>query len=286
MIAPPRSPPVSALATPNVVARHLTGRDYLSYSAIHTYQQCPLRYYFHYVAALAPEFVSSSLVFGGAIHAAIEHHWRRLFEGAAAPGVDDLVSAYDRAWTSALTGPVRFGKGESVSSLHGLAECMLAAFVASSHARLVGTLLGVEEEFRAPLIPGCPDLLSRMDLLMLTPDTLRLVDFKTARSRWGDAQLQEAAPQMLLYSELVRPIAAEYAWRELVLDWVVLTKTKQVSIERHTLRPDPRQVARAKAVVRQVWAAIRAGSFYPAPSALNCASCPYWTACQRWEGPP
>ena len=38
--------------TPNQIAERLTGRDYLSYSAISTYQRCPLRYFFVYVAGL------------------------------------------------------------------------------------------------------------------------------------------------------------------------------------------------------------------------------------------
>lgn len=41
-------------------------RDYLSYSAITTYQGCPLRYYFRYIAGLPERIVSSNLVFGAA----------------------------------------------------------------------------------------------------------------------------------------------------------------------------------------------------------------------------
>jgi hypothetical protein len=33
-------------AKPNEVAERLTGRDYVSFSAISTYQSCPLRYFF------------------------------------------------------------------------------------------------------------------------------------------------------------------------------------------------------------------------------------------------
>ena len=50
----PQAPP------PGELARQLVGRDYLSYSALHTYQQCPLRYYFSYVIAQKPEFVTLS----------------------------------------------------------------------------------------------------------------------------------------------------------------------------------------------------------------------------------
>ena len=48
----------------------VTQRDYISYSAISTYQLCPLRYYFHYIVGLPERTVSASLVFGSAIHRA------------------------------------------------------------------------------------------------------------------------------------------------------------------------------------------------------------------------
>ena len=47
-------------------------RYYLSYSAVRTFQACPLRYRFRYIDGLPEDCVSSSLVFGSAIHAAVE----------------------------------------------------------------------------------------------------------------------------------------------------------------------------------------------------------------------
>jgi ATP-dependent helicase/DNAse subunit B len=52
---------------PNQVAKQLTGRDYISYSAISTYQACPLKWHFRYVLGLSEKTVSSALVFGSAI---------------------------------------------------------------------------------------------------------------------------------------------------------------------------------------------------------------------------
>lgn len=46
-------------------------RDYLSYSAVRTFQSCPLKYRFRYVDGLHEDSVSSSLIFGSAIHAAV-----------------------------------------------------------------------------------------------------------------------------------------------------------------------------------------------------------------------
>jgi ATP-dependent helicase/DNAse subunit B len=56
-------------------------RDYLSYSAISTYASCPLRYYFRYIANLPERTISSSLVFGSAIHRSVEHHFNELMAG-------------------------------------------------------------------------------------------------------------------------------------------------------------------------------------------------------------
>ncbi|MCP4594600.1 MAG: PD-(D/E)XK nuclease family protein [bacterium] len=61
----------------NAIALERTGRDYISYSSISTYQRCPLKYYFGYVVGLEPEFVSSSLIFGGATGRRGTLRWRQ-----------------------------------------------------------------------------------------------------------------------------------------------------------------------------------------------------------------
>lgn len=277
--ARPHGPP-----TPNDIARELTGRDYISHSAISTYQRCPLKYYFSYVAGLAPEFVSSSLVFGGAIHSALEHHCRRVLEGAPLPPIDDLMAAYQQAWRNETRAPVRFGKTESAESLTDLARRMLEAFQASAVANPDGELVGIEEELRAPVVIDCPDILGRIDLVKLTTGRLHVVDFKTSRSRWGEAKLQESLPQMLLYAELVQPLAEALGVQELCLDWIVITKTKQPTVEVHTRTPDPRQIARISIVVQRVWEAVKAGHFFPSPSTMSCSTCPYLQPCRQWEG--
>ncbi len=279
----PARPRTSRIMLPDDLAQQLIGRSYLSYSAVSSYQRCPLQFYFRYVVGLEPQFKSSSLVFGGAVHAAIEVYFRRLFEGADAPSHDELLAVYDEAWKAESNIPIRYGKCEDAESLRDLAARMLATFQASDLATADGELLGVEEELRAPIIDDCPDILGRIDLIAVTPKTLRVTDFKTSRGPWGDSKIWENTPQQLLYSELIQPLA-EACDRPVEIRWVVLTKTKEPAIHCHTLVPDPREVARTKAVVCSVWRAIVAGSFYPSPSAMNCSTCPFQKACQTWEG--
>jgi ATP-dependent helicase/DNAse subunit B len=50
------------------------GRDYLNYSAISLFQACPLRFYFKYILGLPEETIAASLLFGQAVHAAVQFH--------------------------------------------------------------------------------------------------------------------------------------------------------------------------------------------------------------------
>src|SRR5687768_1927045 len=98
--------------TPNEVALELTGRDYISFSAISLYQRCPLAYRFKYLDNLPEAVVSSSLVLGGAIHSAVEHHFNELMAGNPAPHLDTLLDVFWQAWRRrGEEATIQLGKG-------------------------------------------------------------------------------------------------------------------------------------------------------------------------------
>jgi len=275
MIAP-------AISSANAVAQAMTGRDYISYSAISTYCQCPLKYAFKYIEGLPEETVSSSLVFGRAIHAAAEHYFNEMMYGASPPDQDSLLIAFWDAWRCAAEeGVIKFGKGEDIASVQQLAERMLLAFCGSELALPIGRVIGVEEELRGSLVPGVPDLLARIDLLIETDDELIIRDFKTSRNRWSEGQAENQAEQLLLYSELARELAPGKSLR---LEFAVFSKTKEPTIERHSVLHDPQRITRTKLVIERVWQAIESGHYYPAPSAMNCPGCPFQKPCRSWTG--
>jgi len=262
-------------------ARSKGKRDYLSFSAIRTYQECPLKYFFRYVAGLPEETASASLVFGAAIHRAIEHHFRELLAGNPSPELPALLEAYQAGWSERELESVRFGKDGTRESFDALAERMLGAFRESSLAHPQGTILAVEEELRGAVIPGLPDLLGRVDLIVETPEALVVSDWKTSRSKWSEGQVKESAEQLLLYTELARDFASG---KPLRIEFSVLTKTREVSLERHGLAVDPARVDRTKRVVARVWKAIAGQHFYPAPSITGCGGCPFRQPCRNWRG--
>ena len=264
---------------PNQRALAITGRDYLSWSQISTFRQCPLKFYYRYVLGLPEEEVSSSLAFGGAIHAALEYHFNRLMAGLPAPDLDALAEAFWVAWRDrSEAASIRFSSGEDLRSVATLARHVLHAFQASRLAQASGRILAVEEPVRESIIPDAPDLLARLDLLIETDDALAVIDFKTSRSRWSNAQVELAAEQLLLYSELAWPLAGG---RPLQLANLVLTKTRTPEAQLLPVAVNRQRVEQVKRTVATVWNAIEAGHYYPAPSPLNCAGCPFVEPCRH-----
>lgn len=256
-------------------------RDYLSFSAVRTFQQCPLKYFFRYVAGLPEKSVSASLIFGAAIHSAIEHHFRELLAGNQPPGLPLLVEVYRAGWADREEKPVHFGKEHTRESLDALAERMLLAFCESPAARPSGTILAVEEELRGKIIPGLPDILGRVDLIVLSEDALVVSDWKTSRTKWSRDQVDESAEQLLLYTELARDFAPG---RQLRIEFTVLTKTKTVAVEQFQQAAELSRVDRTKRMVERTWRAIQAGHYYPSPSLTGCSGCPYRSPCRKWCG--
>jgi putative RecB family exonuclease len=268
----------------NAVAAALTGRDYLSFTQISTFQSCPLRWYFQYVEARASERVGSGLAFGAAIHSALECHYRAALAGEPRPTLDTLLAAYGNAWAVQARTPLQFGKSETAESLRRLAGRLLGAFQASDLASADGEIIGVEEQLRYELIPGLPDLLARVDLIVRTADALLIRDFKTARARWNGAQLARSAPQLLIYGELATPLAEEFGDLPVKLEFVVLTKTQSPAVGVHPVEFDAHSLGRTRRVIQRVWSAMQTGHVYPNPSPMNCSACSFRRACRAWCG--
>jgi putative RecB family exonuclease len=272
---------MTADLTPGELAEHLTGREYLSFSSISQYQACPLRWFFKYIAGLPEETVSASLIFGCAIHASLQRHFEELLAGNRPPTLEELLEVYHASWAEREGQEVTFTKWDTLATLTALAARMLKAFQTSDLANPNGTILAVEEQLVGELVSGCPSVLARLDLVVETTEEIVVSDFKTSRSRWSSEQAEDAATQLLLYQNLAQTLGHG---KKVRLQFGVLTKTKDPVVETHAVANDPQQIARAYAIVERVWNAIRAGHFYPAPSPLNCATCPYRRPCREWKG--
>ena len=282
MIAGAELLPVLTPTNPaNEVAKSITGRDYISWSALSTFRTCPLKYRFRYLDGLPEESVSSALVFGTGIHTAVEQHYQAILSGGPKPGLDALLFAYRSAWLPHDPDAIQFGSTETRASLDALAARMLTAFLNSPAASVQGSVLGVEEEVRGLLIEGVPDLYGRVDLLTEDADRLVVTDIKTSRGKWSKEQVEDSGEQLLLYAKLASEISPG---KSIQTRFLIITKTREPVIEEHVREVNPAAVKRTLAGVERVWRAIESGVFYPAPSTMTCASCGYRSACRAWVG--
>ncbi len=273
---------IAPVDRPQSETQPLYHRDYISFSAIGTYQQCPLRYYFKYVAGLPEKFTTASLAVGGAIHHAVEYHFNQLMAGDEPPSRDELLSAFWEGWQSRCSNTaIRFGKHENLDVIGETADRVIEAFRASDFARPDGRLLGVEEELREPLIPGLPDILGRIDLIVETADALKIIDLKTARSRWSAGQAERAGEQLLLYAALAKDLVPG---KPIQLEFAVITKAKAPTLECFGVSLNQPRIERTKRVMRSVWSAIESGHFYPVPSPQACPGCSFRNECAAWSG--
>jgi CRISPR/Cas system-associated exonuclease Cas4 (RecB family) len=265
----------------NETAKRLTGRDYVSWSALSTFRTCPLKYRFRYLDRLPEESVSAALVFGSGIHSAVEQHYQASLSGGEQPDIERLMFAYRSAWLPHDPDAIQFGSTESRASLDALATRMLTAFLNSPAASVRGRVLGVEEAIHGMLVEGVPDLYGRVDLLTEDTDTLVVTDIKTSRGKWSAEQVEDSREQLLLYSHLASEITPG---KKIATRFLVLTKTKEPVIEEHVREVQPAAVKRTLAGVERVWRAIESGVFYPAPSTMACSGCGYRAACRAWMG--
>jgi putative RecB family exonuclease len=272
-------------ADPGSIAKAITGRDYLSYSQVKMFQSCPLKWHFTYVQQAEPEFIPASLLFGSAVHAAIQHYFQSMMSAELSPDIGALMATYREAWQSEADGvPIQYGRDDTEESLAETAQMILERFLITAVAMPRRKIIGIEESLRVCLSDDLPDLLTRIDLIECDRERLIVTDFKTARSMWSPKTANENAEQLLLYGRAAEAIAHEIG-ANVQLQFVVLTKAKTPKIESFPIEYTALRTERSVQIIRQVFLAMKAGNVYPAPSPTQCPSCPYQHECRRFASP-
>jgi putative RecB family exonuclease len=283
MDGPVRAP--ARLRPPNQVAQNLTGRPYLSYTQISLMRSCPRKFAFQYVENAGKDFLPVSLIFGGAIHSALEHYFRAKLEGETASATA-LVAAFSDAWQrvekEAVDALVRFNKGDDQHTVMALARRMIDAFLASPLAEPKGIIYGIEEQITVELDPDLPDILAKVDLVTEVGRFLHVIDFKTSRSKWNEQKAQENAEQLLIYGTTMQSMSQGLG-RPTKLHFAIITKAKKPIVQLLPVAADPDRVAGVTGSIRQIWQAMQAGNFYPSPSPQNCSTCPYRSRCTAFS---
>ena len=236
---------------------------HLSFRQIDDYETCPLKY--KYVHRLrVPLLVHHRVVYGSAVHKAVQEMFRARLQGRAF-GEDDLAAAFRSAWVSE-----GFLSREHEEQRLQAGEAALRRFHREEAASPL-TPTGVEQEFAFNV--ERTRVVGRYDLVVERGGRVMILDFKT-----GDVDDVAAAQKRATESLQLDVYAlAHLKTAGRLPDWVELRFLE--SGLAGGKRPTLDEAARTESRIRDIAALIRRREFSPRPSYMACGQCAFREVC-------
>jgi CRISPR/Cas system-associated exonuclease Cas4 (RecB family) len=254
-------------------------QEHISASQLNTYSMCSLKWL--YSRKYVPEFVSSSLVFGGAFHAGLAYFHQRLLEGEEC-SLDELMAEYRREFELRSGSEIQYSKNESFESLLETAGRMYEVYLRDC---VPGNVIAVEEKIEVFLHKDIPVLVGYIDLLEICKDDdgreyLEIVDFKTAGKK---PVVDSVKPdQLLIYYHAIKsnglldqlglPVRLRY-------DYITKTKTPEFIKVPVPYCEDSFNKLISKAQV--LYKGMKDQICFPNPGWM-CSGCGYQAKCAGW----
>ena len=270
-----------ALADPPPAEQPAAGRSIheltstVSASRLNTWQQCRLKFFFRYIAAI-PKAATPALHYGITVHAVLQQwnlaRWRRT---VLEP--ETLKEIFLKAWESPREGAAIDWEGEEEAirqSAWAVLETYFRETPIPADEKPEGVEVGVEADLSSH---GLPTLIGVLDLVRQGG---RIVDFKTAA--------RSPEPEMLAHTTETQTSAYGVLYREatgqpetgIELHHLVKTKTPKLIVTgfgpvRET------QVTRLFHVMEAYVEGLEREDFTPSPG-MQCSSCQFFNECRVW----
>ncbi|MBL9164618.1 MAG: PD-(D/E)XK nuclease family protein [Planctomycetaceae bacterium] len=255
-------------------------RRHWSFSAINQYLRCPLQYYFERVLKLPQPTVSSGIVLGSAVHAALADYHLNL-QRRTPTNIDKLQRIVLAYWTlREAERPVQYKAGDNRVVLLATAIGLLETYLQQPPPE---GIVGVEQRLLVPLINSDGDYLETplaavIDLLTCEGRQLKVREFKTSGRAYGEMEV-ETSLQATSYVNAVWHAYGEWA----AVEYNILIKTKTPKFQRLTTARRESDVGRLGDIVENVERAVDQKIFLPIESPLNCSTCTFRQPCLQWK---
>ena len=235
----------------------------LSFRQMDDYRTCPLKYkYIHRLKV--PLLVHHRVVYGSAVHKAVQAHFRARVEGRPS-SEEDVIAAFRAAWI-----PEGFLSREHEEERLRAGEEALRRFVRSDLADPL-TPTGVEQEFA--FLVGRTRVQGRYDLVVERAGRITILDFKTG----AVDDPEEARTRAKESLQLDVYALAHLRTTGRLPDWVELRFLE--SGLSGGKRPTEEDAQRTEELIRELSAEIRARHFEARPSYMACGQCAFRDVC-------
>ena len=262
---------------------------HISYSQIFTYLACSLKYQFQYVEQRPHERVSIALMFGSAIHSAIERYYRSLKEN----GVPDLLWQIQDFFQDHLNAdlnsrdiPILYKKETpDRESTIQMGKGLLKAFyegidltgfeIAGIELPLTARLFNEDGQHVDMTVTGIIDL-----LLKDAQGNIMAIDNKTAKQPYAQATVDEDL-QLTSYAYLLASNKFVFPTADVYCRFDVMRKLKTPKFQQHYTIRTAAQRRRFAKLTNAILAGIDARLFFPNKNWM-CGDCQFAKACEAW----
>ena len=250
----------------------LRQKPHWSYSALNCYLQCPLRYYYRYVANAPVERTGVCIPFGKAFHSTLSARAVHGMNFSLEEGRESFAECF-RLETEAAQ-ELRYKEGETFDTCLAKGFDMLKAAWDSWQDEFA--VKGVAVPFSVT-VPGLKrPLVGEFDLVVDDGGADTIVDWKTSASKWGMDRVERD----------MQPSAYCYAYKQEhgispVFRFDIYTKAKTPTVTSlYTVRKED-ALARFAFTVAGIEKGVEQECFYPNVCCMNCAECPYRNRCEK-----
>lgn len=258
-----------------ITLTQLRQEPHYSYSAISTYLQCSLKYFFRYVEKIESELTSKNLVFGSAIHSCLNMIASKRMANQAVPS-EAIKEFYEREFDNQLCcgKNIDFKSPEEASELKSKGLEMIETYVNQWADKKI---IGHDQAFALEIPELSKPIIGAYDLVIEEKGNTTIVDWKTAARKWPEDKADKDG-QATLYCHAFKNTTGKTA----KFRFDVITKTKIPSVQiMQTSRTDA-DINRLISVFQSVERGINAGVFYPNDTSFFCSACEYAKACGSW----
>jgi DNA helicase-2/ATP-dependent DNA helicase PcrA len=236
----------------------------LSRDQIDDYYSCPKKFYFAHIVRI-PLLENHNLMYGTAIHGALDHYFSRKISGIA-PTLKQLIEDYNQAFRN-----VGFITREQEEKRHQAGIESLTRFYKED---LKNPIFPKKVEERFEFCEENIKIRGRYDLVCKNSLTDEIIDFKTSRvilQKDADRRIKQSS-QMMVYA---------LAWWK---KYNVIPVTTLHFIEsglKGQITFKQKDLEKTAEMVKDVAEGIKKADFSASPSQFECRQCPYKDICNE-----
>jgi len=260
--------PVSATPPVPPSEEHISKTDYLSYSRLNTFNNCPRQYQYQYDLCL-PQPPASALSFGDSMHQSLAEFYRRRVSNQKVD-LETLQELLETLWISGGYGSKEHEQKQKKAGLEMLKSYFQKAYFPDQE------ILKIEFPFKIRLDEV--SIGGRIDRVDRLPDGgLEIIDYKTGKSKTqkdADKDLQMSIYALAAKQKHILDVPLE----KLKLSFYFLEEGEKVS----TTRTED-DLINIKGEIKEVLDEINTGQFIPTPGFM-CGYCSYQLLCPAYKG--